>query len=209
MEEKTPPNSPPPRIVLGLGNPGRQYEQTRHNAGFWFADLLARKYGAAFSFKRKFNAEAASIGGDEGAAGGDVFLFKPQTFMNLSGDSAQAAAKFYRAAAAQVLVVHDEVDLPPGAARLKSGGGDGGHRGVADISRRLGRDTWRLRIGVGRPPAGGVESYVLQPPAADEQQRIDAAMARALEVWAAVAAGRYEQAMLVLHTAAARPATAE
>ena len=186
---------PPLKIILGLGNPGAQYIDTRHNAGFWLLDAAAKRDELTFHPKSKFNAEVAAADG--------IYLFKPQTFMNLSGDTAIAAASFYRATAEQVLIVHDEVDLPPGIAKLKHGGGSAGHRGVGDISHRLGENTWRLRIGVGKPAASGVEQYVLQPPPLEERQRIDSAITAALGIWKQLLAGDYNNAMQTLHTAAA------
>ena len=181
-----------PKVILGLGNPGAAYAHTRHNAGFWLLDAAAATAGATFSPKSKFDAEVAAAGG--------VHLFKPQTFMNESGFTAQAAKKFYNIANAQILVVHDEVDLPPGTARFKQGGGDAGHRGLADISRCIGGDYWRLRLGVGKPAVGGVRDYVLQTPAAEERGLIDDAIRAALNVWGEVLAGDYNAAMHTLHT---------
>lgn len=182
------------KIIIGLGNPGATYLATRHNAGFWLLDAVARRAQLCFSPKRKFNAEVAG--------GGGVYLFKPQTFMNLSGETAAAAIDFYRVAADEVLVVHDEVDLPPGTVRLKKGGGDAGHRGLADISRRIGSGYWRLRIGIGKPPVGGVEDYVLQPATEIERRQIEDAIGSVLAVWDKLLAGDYNNAMQILHTAA-------
>ena len=184
----------PPQLVLALGNPGARYAATRHNAGFWFANAVAARAGAAFAGKKKLHGEAARAGG--------AWLLKPQTFMNESGKSARAAAAFYGVAAAGVLVAHDEMDLPPGAARLKFGGGNAGHNGLASVGEGLQtRDFWRLRIGVGRPPrAGEVEGYVLSPPTAEELAQIQNAIAAAAEQWENIAAGAYERAMLALHT---------
>lgn len=187
------------KLIIGLGNPGADYTATRHNAGFWFLDALAQREQAVFSPKSKFKAEVAAATG----TGGGIYLFKPQTFMNLSGETAIAAANFYQAEGAQVLVAHDDVDFPPGIARLKQGGGSAGHRGLADITRRIGGGYWRLRIGVGRPAQGGVEDYVLRAPAAAERQQIDDAIAAALGVWDILLAGDYNNAMKTLHTAAA------
>lgn len=189
--------SEPPKVVIGLGNPGATYAATRHNAGFWLLDALlrTRTAGAGFSPKGKFYAEAAVADG--------VHLFKPQTYMNESGRTAQAVTQFYQIPCAQVLVVHDEVDLPPGSAKLKHGGGDAGHRGLADISRQIGGGYWRLRLGVGKPAAGGVRDYVLQMPPAAERARVEDAIDAALAVWDKVLAGDYNSAMHTLHTATA------
>ncbi|MCH9758411.1 MAG: aminoacyl-tRNA hydrolase [Proteobacteria bacterium] len=181
------------KIVIGLGNPGKQYAATRHNAGFWLLDAIARRDQLTFASKSKLNAEVA-------AAGNGVYLFKPQTFMNLSGTTAIAAINFYRAETEQVLVVHDEVDLPTGSIKLKHGGGNAGHRGLADISQRIGNHYWRLRIGVGKPAVGGVHDYVLQSPPAAEQQQIDTTLTLATEVWDKLLAGDYNNAMQILNS---------
>lgn len=182
----------PLKLVLGLGNPGAEYQATRHNAGFWLLDQLAARAAAQFSAKRKFCAEVA--------AAPPLYLFKPQTFMNLSGETALAALQFYRAAPDELLVVHDEVDLPPGTVKLKQGGGDAGHRGLADISRRLGSGYWRLRLGIGKPAAGGVHDYVLRQPSPGELQQIQTAIARTLALWDDVLTGDYNKVMQALHS---------
>ena len=135
-----------PKLVVGLGNPGDEYTQTRHNAGFWFCERLARELGASFSREARFHGLAAN------ARSEGVWLLMPQTFMNRSGQSVAALARFYRIAPAEILVVHDELDIPPGQLRLKFGGGLGGHNGLKDITAHLGtQDFWRLRIGIGHP----------------------------------------------------------
>lgn len=180
------------KIIVGLGNPGDSYANTRHNAGFWLIDALAAKRGAAFSFKKKFNADIAVVG--------DLKLLKPQTFMNNSGAAVVAVAAFYQIRAADILVAHDEVDFPAGVVKLKFGGGAAGHNGIKDISRCLGGDSyWRLRLGVGKPAVGGVENYVLQTPPPPQRERIDAAITRALAVYADIVADDYNTAMQKLH----------
>jgi peptidyl-tRNA hydrolase, PTH1 family len=135
------------KLIVGLGNPGRDYESSRHNAGFWVADELARRNGGAFRLEPKFKAELARarIGGHE------LWLVKPQDFMNHSGQVTAAVASFYKVEPLQVLVVHDELDLPPGEVRLKEGGGSGGHNGLKDMIAQLGEGFWRLRLGIGHP----------------------------------------------------------
>jgi peptidyl-tRNA hydrolase, PTH1 family len=188
----------PIKLVAGLGNVGREYERTRHNAGFWFADALAATLGATFARESKFAGEVAKRGA--------LRIVKPSTYMNLSGQSVAALAGFYALAAEEILVVHDELDLPPGEVKLKLGGGVAGHNGLKDIRARLGTpDFWRLRIGIGHPrgselPEQAVVDYVLRPPSADERTAIDDAVRAALGVWPAIAAGDFERAMLVLHT---------
>jgi peptidyl-tRNA hydrolase, PTH1 family len=188
----------PIRLVAGLGNPGRGYAATRHNAGFWFADGLAAKLGSRFTHEAKFSAEVAKAG--------EVRICKPMTFMNLSGRSVAEIARFFGVAPDAIIVVHDELDLKPGDAKLKLGGGVAGHNGLRDIQAQLGSaDFWRLRLGIGHPrdsafPDREVIDYVLKPPAAEERTAIDAALDRALGVWRDIAAGDMERAMLSLHT---------
>jgi PTH1 family peptidyl-tRNA hydrolase len=189
----------PVRLVVGLGNPGRQYEATRHNAGFWFVDALAARLGAAFAGEAKFHGRIAR-------AVGDLRLLEPGTYMNLSGRAVGAVAQFFGIAPAEILVVHDELDLAPGEARLKFGGGTAGHNGLRDIAAHLGGpEFWRLRIGIGHPRDSAiaqqpVADYVLQPPRANELAAIEDALARALDAWPAIAAGETERAMTALHT---------
>jgi PTH1 family peptidyl-tRNA hydrolase len=189
----------PVRLVVGLGNPGRQYEATRHNAGFWFVDALAALLGASFAGEAKFHGRIAR-------AVGDLRLLEPGTYMNLSGRAVGAVAQFFGIAPAEILVVHDELDLKPGEARLKFGGGTAGHNGLRDIAAHLsGPEFWRLRIGIGHPRDSAiaqqpVADYVLQPPRANELAAIEDALARALDAWPAIAAGEPERAMTALHT---------
>ena len=190
---------PPIRLVVGLGNPGREYAFTRHNAGFWFADALASKLGAAFRNESKFHGCVAK-------ADGDLRLLKPVTHMNLSGRSVSAAARFFGIPPAELLIVHDELDLLPGEAKMKFGGGVAGHNGLKDIAAQLGtKDFWRLRIGIGHPrdsviPQQQVADYVLAPPTIADGEVIASALDRALDAWPAIAAGNFERAMLLLHT---------
>jgi PTH1 family peptidyl-tRNA hydrolase len=190
------------KLVVGLGNPGKKYAGTRHNAGFWFVDRLAAATGARFSADRKFHGEVAKLATD----GGEIWLLQPATFMNASGQAVGALAGFYKIASSDILVVHDELDLAPGVARLKFGGGVSGHNGLRDIRAQLGTaEFWRLRIGIGHPRESAateqeVVDYVLHAPRAEEQAAIDEAIARSLEVWPLLAADRHEAAMLKLHT---------
>jgi PTH1 family peptidyl-tRNA hydrolase len=186
------------KLIVGLGNPGREYEATRHNAGFWWVDELARAHNASFKADSKFHGlvARASLHGHE------VHLLKPQTFMNVSGRAVGAVAQFYKIEPAQILVVHDELDLPPGSAKLKLGGGHGGHNGLKDIIAHLGtKDFWRLRVGVGHPgERDEVVKYVLNAPCKEEQALIEEAMQRAQDVAPLVIEGRMEAAMLKLHS---------
>jgi len=189
----------PIRLVVGLGNPGREHEATRHNAGFWYADALAARLGASFSGEAKFHGRVAR-------ALGDLRLLKPGTYMNLSGRAVGALAQFYAIAPAEILVVHDELDLQPGEAKVKFGGGHAGHNGLRDIIARLGAaEFWRLRLGIGHPrdsaiPQQEVVDYVLQPPRNDERTAIVDAIDRALDAWPPMAAGDFDRAMMALHT---------
>ncbi|GAB4120527.1 MAG: aminoacyl-tRNA hydrolase [Sideroxydans sp.] len=190
--------SKPIRLVVGLGNPGREYEVTRHNAGFWWVDDLMRVHDASFRADGKFHGLIAKVN----LHGHEVFLLKPQTFMNASGRAVGALAQFYKVAPAEILVVHDELDLLPGAAKLKLGGGHGGHNGLKDIIAHLGsKDFWRLRIGVGHPgERSEVVNYVLNAPRKEERALIDEALQRAQEVAPLIIEGKLEAAMLKLHS---------
>lgn len=190
----------PIRLIVGLGNPGPEYEQTRHNAGFWLVDNLAR---APLARESRYNA----LAGRMTIAGQDVWLLEPQTYMNRSGQSVGAIARFYKIAPDEILVVHDELDLPPGAAKLKKGGSSGGHNGLKDITAVLGtQDYWRLRIGIGHPRAGNLQQqvvdYVLHRPRKEEQPLINEAIQRSLEIIPMLCEGKPEAAMLKLHSAA-------
>jgi len=188
----------PIRLVAGLGNPGRGYARTRHNAGFWFADALAARLGATFAHEARFAADVAKAG--------DVRICKPMTFMNASGRSVATIARFFGVAPDAILVVHDELDLSAGDAKIKLGGGHAGHNGLRDVHAQLGTpDYWRLRLGIGHPrntemPEREVVDYVLKPPDTADRDAIEAAIDRALGVWPDIAAGDMERAMMVVHT---------
>ncbi|MBK7023670.1 MAG: aminoacyl-tRNA hydrolase [Sulfuritalea sp.] len=181
-----------PRLIVGLGNPGSDYAETRHNAGFWFCERLAHELGASFARESRYHGHVARarVGGQ------DIWLLMPQTFMNRSGQAVQALSHFYRIEPAAMLVVHDELDIPPGQMRLKFGGGLGGHNGLKDITAHLGtQDYWRLRIGIGHPgDRDEVVDYVLKPPRREEREEIDAALERALLVWPTLARGEFNAA---------------
>lgn len=148
----------PIKLIVGLGNPGDKYSKTRHNAGFWFVDELAHRKGATFKSEAKFSGEVCKLN----IAGQAVWLLKPTTFMNRSGLAAKQISSFYKIAVDEVIVVHDELDLSPGTVRLKSGGGHGGHNGLRDLHAQLGKEYWRLRIGIGHPgDRNKVVDYVL------------------------------------------------
>lgn len=185
------------KLIVGLGNPGREYEATRHNAGFWWVDEFARNNKIALKSENKFQA----LVGRAVLHGHELHLLKPQTFMNVSGRSVGALVQFYKIDPAQILVVHDELDLPPGSAKLKMGGGHGGHNGLKDIIAHLGsRDFWRLRIGVGHPgDRAEVVNFVLNAPRKEEQALIDGALQKAQEVAPLIIEGKLEAAMQNLH----------
>ena len=183
------------RMIAGLGNPGPRYQATRHNLGFRVVDELARQSGlAASAFRERFHGEIASarLGSEE------ILLLKPQTFMNDSGRSVQAACTFYKIKPAELLVAHDELDLPFADVRLKKGGGDGGNRGIRSVSAALGPDYIRLRLGIGRPPPdfrGDPADFVLQGFAPAEQAGVEQMLARATEAVSLVTSLGLEKAM--------------
>ena len=191
------------KLVVGLGNPGTKYEKTRHNAGFWFVDEVARAGRTDFRREARFHGEVARL------PGADMWLLKPATYMNESGRAVAALAGFYRISPDEILVAHDELDLPPGDVRLKFGGGLSGHNGLRDIAPALAtQDFWRLRIGIGHPrdnPASTEEpvDYVLHAPRAEDRKAIDEAIDKALAVWPLITAHDLQAAMLKLHTKSA------
>jgi PTH1 family peptidyl-tRNA hydrolase len=189
------------RLVVGLGNPGAEYSETRHNAGFWFCERLARELGTSFNKESRFKGWAAN------AREANLWLLMPATFMNNSGQSVRALAQFYRIEPAQMLVVHDELDLPPGQMRLKFGGGLGGHNGLKDITSHFStQDYWRLRIGIGHPgDRNEVVNYVLKPARKEERADIDAALDRALLAWPDIGRGDMEAATRKINTKPAAP----
>ena len=186
------------KVIVGLGNPGPKYTETRHNAGFWFVEEVARKYGASFRLEKKFHGEVAKVN----VEGKDIWLLKPGTFMNRSGLATNSLLSFYRISAEQLLVAHDEIDLPPGTAKLKTGGGHGGHNGLRDIISQLGtKDFHRLRIGVGHPGSKDqVVDYVLHNASRDERILIDRDIDDAVSVIPELASGALEKAMQILHS---------
>jgi PTH1 family peptidyl-tRNA hydrolase len=191
------------RLIVGLGNPGPEYEQTRHNAGFWLVDNLANGLPATrLQRETRFQALVAK----SALAGHEVWLLEPQTFMNRSGQSVGALARFYKIAADEILVVHDELDLAPGVAKMKKGGSAGGHNGLKDITAALGtQDYWRLRLGIGHPRTQAsqqaVADYVLHRPRKEEQVLIEEAIEKSLRVLPLLCEGKFDAAMLQLHTA--------
>ena len=187
----------PLQLVVGLGNPGAEHEDTRHNAGFWFVDELARRHDLRLKPERRYNAEA----GCGEIAGKPLWFLKPMGYMNRSGQSVRAFCDYLQLPSDQVLVVHDELDLPPGVARLKRGGGAGGHNGMKDVIAHLGEDFWRLRIGIGHPGHRElVIGYVLERPGAVEQRLMREAIELAVAEFPRLLTEGAEKMMNRLHT---------
>ena len=184
-------------IIAGLGNPDERYERTLHNAGFWFADAVAAEYCGQFRYEKKFDAETCRIG----LGGDELWVVKPQSYMNLSGGPIRAILDYYRLDPGKLLVAHDEIDLPPGVARLKKGGGHGGHNGVRDTIGHCGNEFLRLRLGVGHPGTKDkVTGYVLKQGPAEVEASVREAIAQALEVLPVLAESGLAIAMNRLHT---------
>ncbi|MSQ71072.1 MAG: aminoacyl-tRNA hydrolase [Betaproteobacteria bacterium] len=190
----------PIRLIAGLGNPGKRHERDRHNVGFWLLSRFAAERGIELKTVARYQGLVGKLASD----GGEIWLVEPQTYMNLSGRSVGALARFYKIFPADCLVVHDELDFPPGVAKLKQGGGAGGHNGLKDIAEQLGsQDFWRLRIGIGHPgDRDRVADYVLAPPSPSDRALIDTAIDRSLDIATLIIAGDMAGSMLKLHTKA-------
>ena len=186
------------KLFVGLGNPGPEYEATRHNAGFWWIDALSRELNAPLSFDKNYFGQVARTT----LNGQTVWLLKPLTFMNLSGKSVAALARFFKLEPSQVLVAHDEMDIVPGQVKLKFGGSHAGHNGLRDIHAQLGTpDYWRLRIGVGHPGVKSeVISWVLKKPSAEHRTAIEESIARCLKAMPELLGGEMEKATMMIHT---------
>jgi PTH1 family peptidyl-tRNA hydrolase len=191
------------RLLVGLGNPGPEYEATRHNAGFWWLDAAARKVGVTLMPQRGYFGLAAKAGTPHGA----VWLLQPMTYMNLSGKSVAALARFFKIAPQEILVVHDELDLLPGQAKIKLGGGHAGHNGLKDIHAQLGSaDFWRLRLGIGHPGVKAeVVDYVLRRPSTEHRDAIEQAIARSVDALGLLLDADMERAMMAIHAKPPRP----
>ncbi len=191
------------RLFVGLGNPGPEYEDTRHNAGFWFIDDLARRLGVTLLPDRAYHGLVARANTPQGP----VWLLQPQTYMNLSGKSVAALARFFKITPEEVLVVHDELDLLPGQVKLKKGGGHGGHNGLRDIHAQLGTpDYWRLRLGIGHPGVKHeVANFVLRKPPQSEREAIFKCISQSLDAVDAMLAGDMNKAVTVVHAQPQRP----
>jgi peptidyl-tRNA hydrolase, PTH1 family len=186
------------RLLVGLGNPGPEYEHTRHNAGFWWIDAVAAKLRTSLLPERSYHGLVARI---NRAGGEPLWLLEPMTFMNLSGKSVVALARFFKIAPAEILVAHDELDLQPGQAKLKLGGSAAGHNGLKDIHAQLvTQDFWRLRLGIGHPGVKAeVPNYVLKKPSPEHRTGIEQAIDRSLESLELVLAGDMTRAMMKVH----------
>lgn len=186
------------KLFVGLGNPGPEYEATRHNAGFWWIDALAHELKVNLVPERSYHGLVARTS----VAGHSVWLLQPQTFMNLSGKSVAALARFFKILPEEILVVHDELDIPPGQAKLKRGGSHAGHNGLRDIHAQLGTsDYWRLRIGIGHPGVKAeVVNWVLKKPAPDQRTLIEESITRSLKAYPALLAGDMDKATQLVHT---------
>jgi PTH1 family peptidyl-tRNA hydrolase len=191
------------RLLVGLGNPGPEYDDTRHNAGFWWIDEVARKLGASLAADRSYHGFVARVNRPQGP----LWLLQPQTYMNLSGKSVAALARFFKILPDEILVAHDELDLLPGNLKLKQGGSHAGHNGLKDIQAQLGSaDFWRLRLGVGHPGVKAeVVNYVLRKPPLAERELIDASIDRSLDALDLLLAGDMTQAMMKIHAKPPRP----
>ena len=187
----------PVTIIAGLGNPEQRYERTLHNAGFWFADALARKYHGEFRYDKKFDAETCRVQ----LQGEEVWLVKPQSYMNLSGKPVRGMLDYYQLDVSNLLVAHDEIDLPPGTVRLKQGGGHGGHNGLRDIIRHCGAEFMRLRLGVGHPgEKSQVTNYVLKRASSDVEAAIEKNIDEAVSIMPVLMDQGLNAAMKDLHT---------
>ena len=186
------------KLFVGLGNPGAEYEATRHNAGFWWVDALSHELKAPLSFDKSYFGQVARTT----VAGQTVWLLEPQTFMNLSGKSVSALARFFKIKPEEILVAHDELDIVPGHVKLKFGGSHAGHNGLRDIHAQLGTgDYWRLRLGVGHPgDKNEVINWVLKKPSPDHRTAIEDCMARSLKAVSALITGEMEKAIMIIHT---------
>ncbi|MDP2751368.1 MAG: aminoacyl-tRNA hydrolase [Rhodocyclaceae bacterium] len=197
------------RLIVGLGNPGADYSKTRHNAGFWFCERLSKELGVSFTQENRYHGWVANVRSDSRSDGRSdcIWLLMPSTFMNDSGRSAQALMNFYRITPDEILVIHDELDLPPGRLQLRFGGGLGGHNGLKSLAAHFNtQDFWRLRVGIGHPgDRNEVVHYVLKPPRKEEQEDMDTALDRALLTWPLLAKADFDAAMRKINVKPAPP----
>ncbi len=199
------------RLIVGLGNPGPEYEDTRHNAGFWWVDCVAQRLKARLSHDKAYFGEVARVNTPLPDLAQPLWLLKPRTYMNLSGKSVGALAHFFKIDPTEILVVHDELDLLPGQVKLKQGGGSAGHNGLKDISAQLGSPQyWRLRVGIGHPgDRAEVAAFVLRKPPSSERESMGQALSKSLEALEPLLRGDFEKASRVVHAQAPRPKAAK
>ena len=195
------------RLLVGLGNPGAEYDDTRHNAGFWWIDHVARRLGTSLQYERGYHGLVARVNRPLPGIEGPIWLLEPQTFMNLSGKSVAALARFYKIAPEEILVAHDELDLLPGQMKLKQGGSHAGHNGLRDMIAQLGSAAfWRLRLGIGHPGhKAEVVNYVLKKPSPTDREAIDDCVTKSTEALDLLLAGEMERAMMKVHAKPPRP----
>lgn len=194
------------RLLVGLGNPGPEYEDTRHNAGFWWIDGLARGLKASLAPDKAYHGLVARVNHAPGASG-PIWLLQPMTYMNLSGKSVAALARFFKIAPEEILAIHDELEIAPGELKLKQGGGNAGHNGLKDMQAQLGSaNFWRLRLGIGHPGhKGEVAGYVLRKPPLAERQAVEDCIAKSFEAFKLMTAGDMAKAVALLHAKPPRP----
>lgn len=195
------------RLLVGLGNPGAEYDDTRHNAGFWWIDTVARRLGATLQYERGYHGLVARVNRPLPGIEGPIWLLEPQTYMNLSGKSVAALARFYKIAPEEILVAHDELDLLPGQMKLKQGGSHAGHNGLRDMIAQLGSAAfWRLRLGIGHPGhKAEVVHYVLKKPSPTDRNAIDDCVTKSTDALDLLLAGEMERAMMKMHAKPPRP----
>ena len=192
----------PLKLIVGLGNPGSEYARTRHNAGFWFVDELAARHGGSFRAESRHQGELAKVRIGEA----DLWLFKPMSYMNRSGGPVRSVASFYKLEPASILVAYDELDFPPGVARLKENGSAGGHNGMRDVIAHIGAGFWRIRIGIGHPgDKSRVLDHVLSRPSAEEERLIREAISAAADIVPVLLEQGAQRAMNRLHGSARPP----
>jgi len=194
------------RLFVGLGNPGPEYEDTRHNAGFWWVDAWARKLGATLQVERNYYGLVARVNNAPGTST-PIWLLQPMTYMNLSGKSVAALARFFKIAPEEILAIHDELDIEPGQMKFKQGGGNGGHNGLKDMQAALGSaNFWRLRLGIGHPGIKAeVANYVLRKPPLAERLLVDDCITKSLVAAPLMLAGQMDKAMTLIHAKPPRP----
>lgn len=185
------------RLIVGLGNPGANYHCSRHNAGFWLADQLAQDHAISLRQETRFHGEVGKFQ----SSAKDIYLLKPTTFMNRSGQSVSALSKYFKISPEQILVMHDELDFEPGDNRLKKSGGHGGHNGLRDIINHIGKEFYRLRIGIGHPgDRNQVVNFVLKNPSREDLEKIENANQHSINIMPTLLAGKFETAMQELHS---------